>query len=221
MEYKYFAVPTNFTEDKWVEAAEIRPQHREVTHHINVFVLRPGENITNGALLTGYAPGVPPLRLEPGTAMLVKAGSTILFQSHYTPNGISVKDRSLVGLRFAKQPPVVRSITDRAYNSRFHLPPGDANYLVKASWTAKEDADLFGLMPHMHFRGKDFRYTVVYPDGREEVILNVASVRFQLATPPGTSRRRRCICRRGLGLIVSRTLTTRRTINTIRTRRRK
>jgi hypothetical protein len=178
VDYKYFAVPTNFTEDKWIEAAEIRPQHRAVTHHINVFVLQPGESVTNGALLTGYAPGVPPLNLEAGTAMLVKAGSTLLFQSHYTPNGTQVKDRSLVGLRFAKRPPVLRSITDRAYNSRFRIPPGDPNYEVKSSWTAKEDADLFGLMPHMHFRGKDFRYTVVYPDGREEVILNVPRYDF-------------------------------------------
>ena len=59
VDYKYFAVPTNFTEDKWIEAAEIRPQHRAVTHHINVFVVLPGESITNGALLTGYAPGCP------------------------------------------------------------------------------------------------------------------------------------------------------------------
>ncbi len=178
VEYKYFVVPTNFTEDKWIEAAEIRPQHRGVTHHINVFVVLPGESVTNGALLTGYAPGVPPLRLEPGTAMLVKAGSSLLFQSHYTPNGTQVKDRSFVGLRFAKRAPALRSITDRAYNSRFRIPPGDPNYEVKSSWTAKEDADLFGLMPHMHFRGKDFRYTVVYPDGREEVILSVPKYDF-------------------------------------------
>ena len=36
-------------------------------------------------------------------------------------------------------------------------------------------------MPHMHLRGKDFKYTVVYPDGRDEVVAERAPVRFQLA----------------------------------------
>ena len=178
VQYQYFKVPTNFTEDKWIEAAEIRPQHRDVTHHINVFVLLPGQNMTQGAMLTGFAPGVQPLRLEAGTAMLVKAGSEFLFQAHYTPNGKVVKDRSFVGLRYAKQAPVLRSVTDRAVNALFRIPPGDPNYMVKANWTAKEDVDLFAFMPHMHFRGKDFEYTVVYPDGRREVVLNVPKYDF-------------------------------------------
>jgi hypothetical protein len=49
---------------------------------------------------------------------------------------------------------------------------------VKSTWTAKQDVALLGLMPHMHLRGKDFKYTVVYPDGREEVILNVPKYDF-------------------------------------------
>ncbi len=176
--YQYFKVPTNFTEDKWIEAAEIRPQHRDVTHHINVFIITGEQNVATGAMLTGFAPGVQPLRLEPGTAMLVKAGSSFLFQAHYTPNGKVVRDRSLVGLRFAKQAPALRSVTDRAMNAFFKIPPGDPNYPVKATWTAKQDVDLFAMMPHMHFRGKDFKYTVVFPDGREQVILNVPKYDF-------------------------------------------
>jgi hypothetical protein len=99
-------------------------------------------------------------------------------QAHYTPNGKAVKDRSFVGLRFAKRTPKLRSITDRAMNAFFKIPPGDPNYEVKANWTAKEDVDLFAMMPHMHFRGKDFLYTVVYPDGRQQVILNVPKYDF-------------------------------------------
>ena len=176
--YQYFKVPTNFTEDKWIEAAEIRPQHRDVTHHINVFVLEPGNKTNDGPLLTGFAPGVQPLNLEPGSAMLVKAGSVFLFQAHYTTNGNSVKDRSLIGLRFAKQPPAMRSITDRAYNATFRIPPNDPDYVVNATWTAPADVDVFAFMPHMHFRGKSFEYTAVYPDGRREVLLNVPGYDF-------------------------------------------
>jgi len=176
--YQYFKVPTNFTEDKWIEAAEIRPQHRSVTHHINVFVLEPGQKTNDGPLLTGFAPGVQPLNLEPGSAMLVKAGSVFLFQAHYTTNGSSVTDRSFIGLRFAKKPPVWRSVTDRAYNAMFRIPPNDPDYVVNASWTAPADVDVFAFMPHMHFRGKSFEYTAVYPDGRREVLLNVPAYDF-------------------------------------------
>src|SRR5450755_1106357 len=139
--YQYFKVPSNFTEDRWVEAAEIRPQHRDVTHHINVFMITGSQTVASGPMLTGFAPGVQPLNLDAGTAVLVKAGTTFLFQAHYTPNGKPVKDRSFFGLRFAKHPPTQRSITDRAMNAYFKIPPGDPNYLVKATWTEKEDVD--------------------------------------------------------------------------------
>ncbi len=181
VEYQYFQVPTNFTEDKWIQAAEIRPQHRAAIHHINVYIAPPGKPINNsdiGPMLMGYAPGVQPLNLDEGTAVLVKAGSTFVFQAHFTPNGTAVKDRSFIGVKFAKTVPSLQSTTDRAFNYKFRIPPGDPNYEVKASWTATRDVELYAMMPHMHFRGKDFEYTVVYPDGRTEILLDVPHYDF-------------------------------------------
>jgi len=37
--YEHFVVPTNFTEGKWVRAAEIRPGNRRVVHHVHVSVI--------------------------------------------------------------------------------------------------------------------------------------------------------------------------------------
>ena len=180
--YQYFTVPTNFTEDKWIEAAEIRPDHRAQIHHVIVFVQGPnteaGQKREIGGLLVGFAPGEPATVFEPGTAKLIKAGSKLLFQMHYTPNGTPVRDRSYVGLRFAKEPPKYKAITANAMQHNFAIPPGDPNYKVESTWTAREDIELLGLMPHMHVRGKDFKYTVVYPDGRDEVILNVPRYDF-------------------------------------------
>jgi hypothetical protein len=180
--YQYFTVPTNFTEDKWIEAAEIRPDKRAVVHHIIVFVqsanAAPDQKREVGGLLVGFAPGEPPTAFEPGTAKLVKAGSKLLFQVHYTTNGKPATDRSYVGLKFAKEPPKYKAITANALQHNFAIPPGDPDYEVKSTWTAKEDVALLGLMPHMHLRGKDFKYTVVYPDGREEVILDVPKYDF-------------------------------------------
>jgi hypothetical protein len=180
--YKYFRVPTNFTEDKWVQAAEIRPDKRNVIHHIIVFLQEPRSKALldgeGGTLLAGFAPGEPPLRFRPGIARLVKAGSTLVFQVHYTPNGTAVKDRSYIGLKFAPGPPEYRALTGHAINFALKIPPGADNYEARASWVAKEDVRVTGLMPHMHLRGKAFQYTVVYPDGRQDMILRVPRYDF-------------------------------------------
>ena len=193
MAYKYFTVPTGFSEDRWVEAAEVRPDQRAAVHHIIVFVKEPGDNSARptdpGSILVGYAPGENPLKLVPGTAVLVKAGSSLSFQVHYTPNGKAVKDRSYIGVRFAKEPPKYRAIRGLALNGGFRIPPNDPSYEVRSSYTVKQDVTLDSLMPHMHLRGKDFQYTVVYPDGRQEVILSVPQydfnwqIRYEIKSP--------------------------------------
>ena len=179
--YQYFTVPSNFTEDKWIEAAEIRPDKRAQVHHIIVFIQDPNPQPGGGRegnLLVGFAPGEQPAVFQPGTAQLVKAGSKLMFQVHYTPNGKPVTDRSYIGLRFAKEAPKYRAITANAMNRQFAIPPGDPAYEVKSTWTAKQDVTLLSFMPHMHLRGKDFKYTIVWPDGREEVLLDVPKYDF-------------------------------------------
>jgi hypothetical protein len=179
--YKYFTVPTNLTEDKWVQAVELRPGNRSVVHHIIAFVLEPGEKPgPEGTrnVLGGTAPGDPPNRYPAGTAKLLKAGSKLIFQMHYTPNGEAAKDRSVVGITFSKEPVKKTAMTGAAMNTRFAIPPGNSNFEVKSTWTAKEDVHIATLMPHMHVRGKDFTFTAVYPDGRSEIILYVPRYDF-------------------------------------------
>jgi hypothetical protein len=129
--------------------------------------------------MSGYYPGgeTQP-RLEDGTARLVKAGSNFRFQVHYTPNGKAYKDRSYVGLHFAKQPVKYRAVTGQATTINFRIPAGASNYEVKSSWTVTEETQLISMTPHMHLRGKDFKYTVIYPDGRQEVLLDVPKYNF-------------------------------------------
>lgn len=185
--YKYVRVHTNFTEDKWIQAAEIRPGNRSVVHHVIVSSaptgeagLDSGESARPGRAekLCGFAPGEQPKTYPPGTAKLVKAGSDFIFQLHYTPNGKAAKDKSYIGLIFAKQPAEKRALTGTAINASFRIPPGDGNYEVRSTFTAKDDIRIIDLMPHMHLRGKDFKYTAFYPDGRSEVLLDVPRYDF-------------------------------------------
>ena len=182
VEYKYFTVPTNFTEDRWVEAAEIRPGQRGAVHHVIAFIREPADKSEHptdaGNILVGYAPGENPLELRPGTAVLVKAGSSLTFQVHYTPNGKAVRDRSYIGMRFAKQPPQLRAFRGMSLNPMFLIPPNNSNYEVRSTYTTTQEISLDSFMPHMHLRGKDFKYTLVYPDGRQEVLLSVPKYDF-------------------------------------------
>ncbi|MCZ2146381.1 MAG: cytochrome c [Bryobacterales bacterium] len=128
--------------------------------------------------LVGFAPGLPPEMLDPGKAKLLKAGSDLVLQLHYTANGEAGTDQSAIGLVFAKDPPKQRVFTSAVSTNRFSIPPGAVSHEVSASMTLREDAELVSLLPHMHLRGKSFIYKAVYPTGETEVLLNVPNYRF-------------------------------------------
>jgi mono/diheme cytochrome c family protein len=174
VEYKYFTVPTNFKEDKWIQAAEIRPGNRAVVHHIIVFAQKTGEQ----RLLVGYAPGEQPAVIPAGLARKIPAGSNLIFQVHYTPTGVAGKDRSYVGFIFTKEPPKNEIVTRPVLNARFVIPAGDPNYQVESTYTFNEDSHIQSLMPHMHLRGKDFQFKLTYPDGTSKIILSVPKYDF-------------------------------------------
>jgi len=200
IEYQYVVLPYKFTEDRWVQMAEVRPGNRAMVHHVIAYIRdgsskwmrdkKPGELFVpeadangnrpslNGDLLSGFAPGLPPSILEPGQGRLIKAGSDIVLQLHYTANGHAGEDRTKVGVVFCKQAPHERVMTLAASNSKFTIPPGDPNYQVDASFELGHDAKLSALLPHMHLRGKDFQYRLVYPSGETETILRVPHYDF-------------------------------------------
>src|SRR5260370_1207278 len=106
------------------------------------------------------------------------AGSELIFQMHYTPNGKAQNDRSSVGIVFAKEPPKQQVHTWPIHNEKFRIPPGADNYELEASMTFKEDGHILSFMPHMHLRGKDFLYEAIYPDGKKEILLSVPRFNF-------------------------------------------
>lgn len=184
VDYQNFVVDPGFTEDKWITAAEARPGNRSVVHHIIVFVRRPGERggfrgEAGGGFLVATAPGAKPVQYQPGYAKRVPAGSRLVFQMHYTPNGSEQFDQSSVGLVFADPETVTHEVqTSAAANMLFAIPPHDDNYLVRASRSFRRDTLLISLFPHAHLRGKSFRYVAEYPDGSSEILLDVPRYDF-------------------------------------------
>jgi hypothetical protein len=135
-----------------------------------------------GAMLGGFAPGTSTLQFETGAAILIRAGSTIVMQMHYTPNGEAATDRTRIGLTFAKQPPEREMRLSSLVNGTLRIPPGDPDYSIAAEMTATADITIRQMLPHTHLRGKSWEYTATYPDGRSEVILAVPKYDFNWQT---------------------------------------
>ena len=184
--YQHFTVDPGFKEDKWVRAAQVLPGNRSVVHHIIVYVVPP--NARPGAAgrqhFIAYVPGYISNSFPKGVAKRIPAGSRLVFQIHYTPNGTAQTDRSQVGFVYANADEVQRQmVTNVAGNAGFVIPANEANHPVEAtSVTYSKDVQLVSMSPHMHFRGKSFRYEAKYPDGKTETLLDVPHYDFNWQT---------------------------------------
>jgi hypothetical protein len=216
VEYTYEIVPTNFAEDKWIQMSEVRPSSRAHVHHAVVYIRPPDSRWLRGAplntpftaasladpdlrhqahgtdsdMLLVYAPGSSPDHWPDDLAKFVPAHSDLVFQMHYTTNGLAAADQTSVGLVFSKRPPAQRVITLQLANDHdpFPIPPDTDNYRVEVRGTFPHDATLLSFFPHMHLRGKRFEYRLVRPDHTSEVLLRVNydfywQVSYRLAEP--------------------------------------
>jgi hypothetical protein len=201
IDYQMFTMPTNFTSDKWVQAIEVRPGARSVVHHILVFCREPGEprpqaykstipklperngkRTESVSLIASTAPGTNALTFPPGQAMLIRAGSQVVFQIHYTANGTATKDRSSLGMIFAKHAPEQEMRNAAFSNPMLKLQPGADNEEVDSEIEFTADSHIWALLPHTHLRGKTWEYRLTYPDGRSEVVLSVPKYDFNWQT---------------------------------------
>ena len=186
--YRYVDVPTDFGEDKWVRAFELRPTAPQAVHHILVFARYPKDHPRyrdqpdNRQGLDGYfaamVPGQTAYTFPAGTARFLPRGATLRFQLHYTTNGQAAVDRTRLGLHFAPTPPSAEMRTAGLANVRIRIPAGAADHREQSSRLLPVPARLYGFTPHMHVRGKAFRYEALYPDGRRQVLLDIPRYDF-------------------------------------------
>ena len=229
--YKTFEIPTTFTEDKWIQAFEIRPGAPSVVHHVIVSArpsrtatpaarqapafrpaagmerprtastaaaapaaaareaaraLPPGERPLPGAgvgnMLGVYVPGNSARTFDPGMAIRLPAGATIVLQMHYTATGTAMTDRTSVGFIFTKEQPASELVIAPLMNQNFVLKAGDANARVECEAEMLQDVVVRALLPHTHVRGKRWLLEAIYPDGRTETVLSVPSYDFNWQT---------------------------------------
>ena len=182
LDYINVDVELPFNEDKWVKAVQFVPGDRSVLHHLLTYVTAPAESFDGGEsdtrsvarrFLEGYAPGkIDAMEFPQDTGVFIPAGHKLSMQFHYTTNGRATSDETVLGLYMYDTPPKHENFT-RSVSGRFLIPPYAMDHKARAEYVFDEDVVVTGLRAHMHFRGKEMKFSVEQPDGSLKPILSV------------------------------------------------
>ncbi len=177
--------------DRWVRASQYIPGDRTVLHHTLNALMEPGQTRANflgssgpnAATITAYIPGAEPHIEPPNTGGLLKAGSNLALQLHYTTTGRETVDASEIGLWFYDDDEIPQERMSGECACVFTptwttIPPYDPNFEMSASIDIPRDAYLMSFLPHMHFRGKRMSWAAHYPDGSVEQLINLANYNY-------------------------------------------
>ena len=192
LDYYNVMVDVDLEEDRWVRASQYVPGDRTVLHHTLHSIIPPGAT-RGGSLLGGddqdrpgiapYIPGQAPRMEPPNTGGLLRAGTKIAMQMHYTTTGRAAVDESRIGVWFYPKDFVPQERTSGACACHFtstwvNIPPYDPDYEMTQSIVIDDDANVYSFTPHMHFRGKRMRFYATFPDGTTEEMLNIANYNY-------------------------------------------
>lgn len=189
LDYENITVNLPFDKEVWVKSVQHLPGDSRVLHHLLSFIVPAnyaeriieGENDEYRELLEGYAPGKEAASTFPeGSGVRVPMGSAVQLSLHYTPFGKEVIDKTRIGLYFAAEEPKHQystySLSHGGKNIR--IPAGVSDHKMSASHVFEDEIVLHGLRPHMHYRGKHMRMSVIYPNGTQADIINVPDYNF-------------------------------------------
>ena len=189
LDYENVTLNLPFTEDKWIKSVQHIPGDRRVLHHLLSYIVPAdyveaiveGENDSYREFLEGYAPGKDEAVTYPeNSGMFVPKGSAVQMSVHYTTFGKETVDNTLLGLYFADEAPRFQYSTYSLSHggANIVIPPGATDHKMSASYVFEDEVLLHGLRPHMHYRGKNMRFTVIYPDGTKDDVINVPDYNF-------------------------------------------
>jgi mono/diheme cytochrome c family protein len=187
--YQWVKVSNPLDEDRWIKTIEVRPTFMDGAHHNLTYIAPAGTTLesiqgagrTDMDFVAGWAPGVVPMTYKEGYGKLLPAKSSIFFQMHYhkTPGpGTGGIDETSVGLHFYEGEVENQVATMWIVDPMLNIPPGESNYQSVSVFEVPHEAEIFNFTPHMHLRGKAMRFTATYPDGREEILLDVPDYDF-------------------------------------------
>jgi len=186
VDYRYVPVDLDLDDDIWVRAVEFVPGDKQVLHHVIAYLSSPADKTVrgrsdgsaNGESIGGFAPGRQPEQFRDNSGRLIRKGSNLLLQMHYTTSGRETVDETEVGLYLYDEPPDHVMSGGAAGQRRFMIPPGAKEHELEGEQLIEKDAHLYSMTPHMHYRGKYMSYTAEFPDGTSQLLLSVPKYEF-------------------------------------------
>jgi len=190
-EYRTFIIPTDFNEDKWIDAVDFKPSNPKVVHRILGFVdtsrgarkhvdTSPTLGYSNfGGLLSppdadlgAWFPGNPVQLLRDDAAWKLPKGADILVQVHYHSTGKAEVDTPTVRLHFAKGTDNKERKLLTLARTDLYLPAGSIKtYTI--SHRLEQAMSIHSIMPHMHFAGRSIKVTLTTPDNKVSSLLGI------------------------------------------------
>jgi len=177
------------TETKYVRAVELHIGDRRVLHHMVLFqgpfamtqdivdTRSPGNRKSPMAempkLLYVWAAGSPPIEFPEGVGHVLNANQVLTLNMHYHPSGKAGTDTSKLGLYYADKAPVKEYQTAVGIKPSLRIPANSNDTTDTAYYLFHDDVQVLSYFPHMHQRGASVKYTLLYPDGKNEVVLDV------------------------------------------------
>jgi hypothetical protein len=205
MEYQRPTVANVMTEGRWMKATTFRISDRQVVHHILTGVVAkvpenggPALEASWGASIGGYGPGRGSNLTPQDTGVWIPASGGVAFQNHYTPYGKETEEKTQLGIYFYPkgQEPKYVMRTFGIFDFGITIPAGEEYHPEVAYIDVPKEMVLYGLTPHAHHRGGSANVSVVYPDGKEEMLLALPKYDFNwqyeyflatpLTVPPGS-----------------------------------
>lgn len=189
LDYFNNVISLDFPEDRYVRAIQFIPGDKRVLHHLLSYVISPEQSEANEVLdeenirdfMEGYAPGKTDATVFPeNTGVFIPKGFNLSMQMHYTTFGKAVVDKTRVGLYFHDKKPEYKYLTKPVSfgGTNLVLRPNEADHAMNSQFVFDHDTTLYALRPHMHYRGKSFKFSVIYPDGKRETLMNVPNYNF-------------------------------------------
>ncbi len=205
-EFRFFNVPTQLTEDVYLEAIEFIPGNKRLVHHSRVMV--DTTNLMRGIdglsetdpkayayqkiplvdeFLYGWVPGNLPIKYPEGTGKKLYKDTDLILNIHYSPSSVEALDQSEVHLYFAKTPVTrdVKTLTlteNDITNQPFVLPANTKPRFYMSSGALPEAMSLISVMPHMHVLGKTFKAFAVTPEGNVVNLIKIDEWDFNWQT---------------------------------------
>ncbi len=168
--------------DRWVRAVEIRPTNRKVTHHVIVYQTENLDTPPNG-WLGAWAAGAEPMQFPEGTGRLVKKNGILIGDMHYHPADSPQSEETRIGLHFAADSSIKKEVVNLWLDNRtFEIPAGNPSFTANSTFSFPQDSVILSVMPHMHYRGRSFKYVATYPNGRSDVLMSTSNYDFNWQT---------------------------------------